>query len=533
MPEQLQQIIDRIVEWWKKFNKKQQILLVSIVAVVVVAIGILAFVMTRPKTTELITCEDTAQSAEVKQLLDDNSITYQISDNGLTFTINQADEAVAQILLGSNDIPTNGYSISDALDGTFTTTEADKEKKYQLYLEEKLARTIEILNNVKSATVKLNIPEDDGTLAAKKLDAYANVMLELDGEMDEEQAASLAKFISTQLGNDTSDNIYIMDSNSNTLYSGGDESSVTGVASSQLTLKQKYEQAVKKEVKDVVIGTDVYSNVEVGLNLDMNFDTKDVVDREFYVADGMTQGYLDSESSYESNAVGGLAAAPGTDNNNDTTYMLENGDYTESSVTDIQKDYLPNERLTKIKGSAGTINYDTSSISVVATTYVTYDEDVLKKSGQLDDMTFEEFKSQNSARVKTEVDPDFYTMVSKATGFPEANISIVAYEVPFFTYSSGSGRTLADYFQILLAVLIFALLGYVVFRSTRKEQVEELEPELSVETLLRSTKESEGDMEDIGYKEKSEARMLIEKFVDEKPEAVASLLRNWLNEDWD
>ena len=322
MPEQLQQIIDRIVEWWKKFNKKQQILLVSIVAVVVVAIGILAFVMTRPKTTELITCEDTAQSAEVKQLLDDNSITYQISDNGRTFTINQADEAVAQILLGSNDIPTNGYSISDALDGTFTTTEADKEKKYQLYLEEKLARTIEILNNVKSATVKLNIPEDDGTLAAKKLDAYANVMLELDGEMDEEQAASLAKFISTQLGNDTSDNIYIMDSNSNTLYSGGDESSVTGVASSQLTLKQKYEQAVKKEVKDVVIGTDVYSNVEVGLNLDMNFDTKDVVDREFYVADGMTQGYLDSESSYESNAVGGLAAAPGTDNNNDTTYML-------------------------------------------------------------------------------------------------------------------------------------------------------------------------------------------------------------------
>ena len=202
-------------------------------------------------------------------------------------------------------------------------------------------------------------------------------------------------------------------------------------------------------------------------------------------------------------------------------------------MTDIQKDYLPNERLTKIKGSAGTINYDTSSISVVATTYVTYDEDVLKKSGQLDDMTFEEFKSQNSARVKTEVDPDFYTMVSKATGFPEANISIVAYEVPFFTYSSGSGRTLADYFQILLAVLIFALLGYVVFRSTRKEQVEELEPELSVETLLRSTKESEGDMEDIGYKEKSEARMLIEKFVDEKPEAVASLLRNWLNEDWD
>ena len=40
------------------------------------------------------------------------------------------------------------------------------------------------------------------------------------------------------------------------------------------------------------------------------------------------------------------------------------------------------------------------------------------------------------------------------------------------------------------------------------------------------------DMEEIGYNEKSEIRLLIEKFVEEKPEAVASLLRNWLEEEW-
>ena len=212
---------------------------------------------------------------------------------------------------------------------------------------------------------------------------------------------------------------------------------------------------------------------------------------------------------------------------------MENGDYTESSVNEIKKDYLPSERLTKTSGGAGKINYDTSSVSVVATTYVTYNEDTMKKTGQLDGTTFEEFKANNSARVKTDVDQDFYQLVSNATGFPAENISIVAYEVPVFQYSTGSGRTMADYFQILLAVLIFALLGYVVFRSTRKEQIQELEPELSVESLLASTRENDSDMEDITYSEKSEARLMIEKFVDEKPEAVASLLRNWLNEDWD
>ena len=77
---------------------------------------------------------------------------------------------------------------------------------------------------------------------------------------------------------------------------------------------------------------------------------------------------------------------------------------------------------------------------------------------------------------------------------------------------------------------VILLLGFVVIRSTRKEEVIETEPELSVESLLQSTKE---ELEDIGLQEKSETRVMIEKFVDENPEAVANLLRNWLTEDWE
>lgn len=60
-----------------------------------------------------------------------------------------------------------------------------------------------------------------------------------------------------------------------------------------------------------------------------------------------------------------------------------------------------------------------------------------------------------------------------------------------------------------------------------------MEEELSVESLLESTKENQDQLEDIGYNEKSETRILIEKFVEENPEAAASLLRNWLNEEWE
>ena len=41
MPEQLQKILDRVVEWWKKFSNKQRMLLISLTAVVILALVIL------------------------------------------------------------------------------------------------------------------------------------------------------------------------------------------------------------------------------------------------------------------------------------------------------------------------------------------------------------------------------------------------------------------------------------------------------------------------------------------------------------
>ena len=62
MQERLRQLLERIIDWWKKFNRKQQILLISVVAVVAIAIGLTAFIMTRPKMIELTSCEDTKQA---------------------------------------------------------------------------------------------------------------------------------------------------------------------------------------------------------------------------------------------------------------------------------------------------------------------------------------------------------------------------------------------------------------------------------------------------------------------------------------
>ena len=325
-----------------------------------------------------------------------------------------------------------------------------------------------------------------------------------------------------------------VDSNGNVLFSGGDTNTAMGSANSQLSIKSKAENMVKSEVKDVVLGTEVYDNVEVGLNLNMNFDSEEYMNHHYYVDEGQEQGYLDSESVFESEATGGEAGVPGTTANDDPTYVMPDGETTSSSVSERKSNYLPSEEITKRNSEGSSIDYANSSISVVGISYVVYDEKALKADGTLANMTFDEFVAQNSDRIKTTVDQDFYDAVANATGIPVENISFMAYDVPFFKYASSTGREIADYLQILLAVLIFGLLGFVVFRSTRKPQEEVIEPELSVETLLETTKEATQEgLEDIGYAEKSETRILIERFVEENPEAAATLLRNWLNEEWE
>ena len=86
--------------------------------------------------------------------------------------------------------------------------------------------------------------------------------------------------------------------------------------------------------------------------------------------------------------------------------------------------------------------------------------------------------------------------------------------------------------EIALAVLLLAFLLYVVFRGMAPVEVTEMEPELSVEQLLATTKENQ-TLEEVEFSERSETRIMIEKFFEENPEAVALLLRNWLNEDWE
>lgn len=530
MADKLKELLDKVLAWWNKFTAKQKTILISAAAGIVLVIAIVATTLSRPQYVPLLNCETTKEAAEVTELLESNGITYWVSKDGYQIRVLESQEADANLLLGANDIQATTYSIDNVTSGGFSTTESDKQKKYQLYMETKLETHLKKTTAIKSASVDLSMPENDGTLISTDEEAFASIMLELDGEFTTENAAYLARAVATAIGNKTTNNIVILDTESNLLFSGDDNYTLQGVANSQLTVKTQAENLVKNEVKKVLLGTNEFDNIEVASNLLLDFSTTDTTEHNYTPADGQTQGVLSHEDVYNEESTNSNGGVPGTTSNDETTYVLQDNANSSSTRSEESRDYLPNEKITSTSIPAGLIKYEESSLSVTAIDYNVVREEEARNQGLLDGVTWDEYKAANSARTRIDIDQDLYNVVAHATGIETDNITIVAYRENVFFDREGLNVSATDVVQIILIVVILALLGFVVFRSMRGEKEGVPDEELSVESLLQTTPDA--DVEDIGVQAQSETRKMIDKFVDENPEAAANLLRNWLNEDW-
>ena len=526
-------LLERIKEWWNKFQPKQKTLIIGVAVVILLAIAILVAVLTRKQyVKDFVVCESTKEASSVKELLDGQGIIYEISSDGLRFDVLESQQSDANLLLGANNIPTAAYTIDDVLNGSFSTTEADKQKRYKLYLETQIEEDIKNMKAVKTASCQLTIPDDNGTLIAQNLETYASIFVELEegAGFTEENAAAIARMVATGLGNATTDNVAITDTNGKTWFPVEQTYSTIEKADNMMMLKQEAESLIKNEVRQVLFGTNQFNQIEVAINAAMDFSQKKITRHNYSTPDANhDQGLLASEEVYQSNASDGVGGVPGTDSNSETDMMISEQEGTNSSSYERKSKYLPNEEIIEEIGATGTVVYSDSTVSVAAVRYKVVREEDVRLQGLLDGISWEEYKLANNEKTKLEVDEDFVSMVANATGIPSKNVSFVAFEEVQFIDEMTEPVVVKDIVQIVLIIIILALLAFVVIMSLRTKKEVEEEEELAVEDLLQSNVE---ELEGIETEQKSEARKLIENFVEENPEAVATLLRNWLDEDW-
>ena len=531
MVDKLKEIWAKVLGWWNNFTSKQKTVIVAIFTIVVFAFAILIYVMSQPKYVRFHNCETAAEASQMMDVLENGGYNVKISKDGLKIDIEESQVGEAMMTVANAGLTASEPDLNTILNGGFSQTESDKQKLYVMYLEQAMEANFQTYNAVKTADVQLNVPHQDGTLAASKEETSCYISLELNGTFTAENAATMARAAATRLGNATTENVVIVDTMGRMLFSGESDFSTAGQAGSLLELNDQAERYIEAKVSQALLMTGQFDMVQVAPYLNFDYSTYEYSEHEYYAPDGREEGMKVEQSTSESTNSSGVGGVPGTDSNNENSYLFQDGTGTESSTETNDVKYAPNESMMHYTTPAGIIDYDTSSITVTAVSYNIVKEEMAKSQGLLDgDITWEEYKELNSAATKLTVDQDFYNAVSTATGIPVDAITIVAYRENLFYDAQAKVVNWSTVTSISLIVIILALLAFVILRSMRVEQEVEQEEELSVESLIQSTQDA--DLEDIEVETKSETRKMIEKFVDENPESAALLLRNWLNEDW-
>lgn len=542
MREKVKEIPEKFKVFWDKYTSKQKTIVIAIICVVLIAIGVVAWLASRPTWSKFQVFDSVDDANTMTKALDDQSITWKASSDGKTIYVHQDDMTNALYAMSDNGLTDKGYTWDAAFDNSMSTTESEKDQKRVLALQSEIRQSLIQYKFIDDANVFINVPEstytvlssDDAETAKTSITASIELNDKNKDLLDDKTAETIAYWLANTVGTDVK-NVIINDTDGKCIYNGNTSDGLGGVLTGGSTeYCNKLRNTIADNVTTLLIRCG-YDDAQVGtdgIQFDMN--KIETLTKEYSVDDGREYGYPTNLYTYSSKGASGNGGTPGTDSNDSDTDYVNNSSSGTSNTLDVQKltDLLTNEKVQNIKQETPAIKLADSSLGIVVRKYTVYKEDDLKADGTLDKTTWDQFISQNNKISTTTVSTDEINLISAATGVSANKITVLAYNVPQFVSSTKSSNGISNYLMIILTVLIIALLIFVILRGASPLAAEDEEPELSVEQLLATTKENQS-LDDIEFSDKSETRKMIEKFVDENPEAVAQLLRNWLNDEWE
>ncbi len=537
MPEFLTRISNQLTEFWNKFTNKQKIQMIATVAIAIIALVVLVVILNRPNYVLLQGDIEPGDVNKIVSSLEAAGIENQVGDDTRSVYVLAGDKSNATLALASDGILTSDeMSLSTLFDNSIMTTDAERSIKYQEFAESELAKSIEMIDVIDDAQVELVMPDMDTTILDDVRQAKASIIVTSNGQVEDSIVESIAKFVATSVDNLELSNVTVIDSVGRLLFDGESVSDNMNNISSKVEYEMQKELVVKNNVRSILLSAGEYDDANVTVDLVIDFDELQRVTTTHTTQDGTNAGIIDSDSTYtEESTNTGATGAPGTDVNGVTDTMVADGGESTVTIEERNVTYTYDTDVATAVKAIGGVLYDQSTVTVSLTKYTTYNQEILENQadGPLQDTTWDEFKYniESQGRTKIEnIDQDIVDMVRMASNVD--NVIVVAYEAPKFIDKPVQTTNVRDYVLIGIIVGMILLLGYAVYKGTEPVEIQETEPELSVEDMLATTKDKT-ELESIEFDGKSDARVQIESFVDNNPDAVALLLRNWLNEDWE
>lgn len=536
MQEKIQNYKTKISEKWNETETSTKVKFIAVIVCLIAALALTVYFITKPNWVVFESNADIQTIGKLQNAFNEAGIDNQITQNGTAIEVKEQDVNQAKVHIAEQNITETGFTFDDALNANnMGLSESDKDQIYLRAYENDIENQIKSIEGIDSAKVKLVLPNDDVFFESDKKEASAGITLYTSKELSKEQAVSVARLVAMSVDGLKMENIEIVDQNANSLYSGA----VTNAGG--YSSKEEIEQQKKREIEQKIRGalSQLYSEINIISNLKMDWDKRQQKTTTYTppITDA-TVGVPSRSTSEEEEVVNGTPAdAPGTDTNdqNPPNYAMGEDGNSTYSANKKSDDYLYNKDEVVVDYSGGEVIPDQSSIAVYVYRNREYREEDLIRNGQInEDTTWEDFKEQNAAEVKMDIDPDVLESIRIGTGIN--NVTVVGYEKPVFIDAVEESVAIEQIIMFVILGILLLLLLFGLIKKTHPDEVEEVEPELSVEDLLVSTQledEKEETIAEIDTSVESEYKKQIEKFVQEKPEAVAQLLRNWLSDEWE
>ncbi|GAA7647635.1 flagellar M-ring protein FliF [Helicobacter pylori] len=359
----LKVLLQRIVDFFIKLNKKQKI---ALIAAGVLITALLVFLLLYPFKEKdyaqggygvLFERLDSSDNALILQHLQQNQIPYKILKDD-TILIPKDKVYEERITLASQGIPKTskvGFEIFDTKD--FGATDFDQNIKLIRAIEGELSRTIESLNPILKANVHIAIPKDS-VFVAKEVPPSASVMLKLkpDMKLSPTQILGIKNLIAAAVPKLTIENVKIVNENGESIGEGDILENSKELALEQLRYKQNFENILENKIVNIlapIVGGK--NKVVARVNAEFDFSQKKST-KETFDPNNVVRSEQNLEEKKEGTPKKQIGGVPGVVSNIGPVQGLkDNKEQEKYEKSQNTTNYEVGKTISEIKGEFGTL----------------------------------------------------------------------------------------------------------------------------------------------------------------------------------
>ncbi len=247
--------MQRSVELWRSLEPRAQITLVGSVVAVLVTAFVLFQLASRPSWTVVASGLSASEGGDVAKSLESAGIAYELRDGGATVLVGKSDVTSARVALAQDGALSGGHAGFELFDKqSLGTTDFQQKVEYQRALEGEIARTIEAVDGVRSAQVRLVLPKQSVFLN-DATSASAAVLIQTGGALDGSAVSGIARLVASSVESLRPDDVTITDETGTLIWPMGGGVGAGGDAFTKLQAEQRYDDRLSAQIDAMLTAT--------------------------------------------------------------------------------------------------------------------------------------------------------------------------------------------------------------------------------------------------------------------------------------